>query len=236
MTHVNNADNQHVELFAQDWATLNECALWTHEQGSLSALQEGLLKRIAYGMSAQALDDYYERYAAYDYTIWSFDTRVVDVYRDLDLVDVERRNGTPIYLEWMQPLGIYYGCTATLAHKATPLGSITLFRAEQDGDFTDSELEILRQIARHLSLRLHQLLPHGYAEGADESPASVLAIKAALLPREAEVLKFMLTGKTNHEIAVELYISESTVKKHVNAIYRKLGVKNRMGLMALLQP
>ena len=85
-------------------------------------------------------------------------------------------------------------------------------------------------------MHLHQLLPHGYAEGADESPASVLAIKAALLPREAEVLKFMLTGKTNHEIAVELYISESTVKKHVNAIYRKLGVKNRMGLMALLQP
>lgn len=131
MTHANNADNQNVELFAQDWAALNECALWTHEQGSLSALQEGLLKRIAdvivhrvsmfdiaqtgahgqtqfvrpvaYGMSAQALDDYYERYAAYDYTIWSFDTRVVDVYRDLDLVDVERRNGTPIYLEWMQP-------------------------------------------------------------------------------------------------------------------------------------
>lgn len=264
MTHANNADNQNVELFAQDWAALNECALWTHEQGSLSALQEGLLKRIAdvivhrvsmfdiaqtgahgqtqfvrpvaYGMSAQALDNYYERYAAYDYTIWSFDTRVVDVYRDLDLVDVGRRNGTPIYLEWMQPLGIYYGCTATLAHKATPLGSITLFRAEQDGDFTDSELEILCQIARHLSLHLHQLLPHGYAEGADESPASVLAIKAALLPREAEVLKFMLTGKTNHEIAVELYISESTVKKHVNAIYRKLGVKNRMGLMALLQP
>ena len=45
----------------------------------------------------------------------------------------------------------------------------------------------------------------------------------------------MLAGKTNREMAEELYISESTVKKHVNALYHKLDVKNRLGLMALVR-
>lgn len=36
-------------------------------------------------------------------------------------------------------------------------------------------------------------------------------------------------------MANALFISESTVKKHVNAIYRKLGVSNRLGLMTAMQ-
>ena len=43
-------------------------------------------------------------------------------------------------------------------------------------------------------------------------------------------MRLMLDGKTNKQMANELFISESTVKKHVNAIYRKLGVSNRLGL------
>lgn len=246
------------------WEALNECALWIHEQATLGELQAGLLERIATivdhsasmfdiaqmgthgqtefvqpvarGMSAEVLAAYYDRYATYDYTVWSFDTHAVNTYRDLDLVDVARRDATPIYLEWMQPLGIYYGCTATLAHEGLPLGSVTLFRGRETGDFTDSELEALQQVARHLSVRLHQLLPHGYSErAAADDPLERAAADANLLPREAEVLRLMLRGLTNHEMASELYISESTVKKHVNAIYKKLHVKNRMGLMNALR-
>ena len=46
----------------------------------------------------------------------------------------------------------------------------------------------------------------------------------------------MIDGRTNKQMAATLFISESTVKKHVNAIYHKLGVSNRMGLAALLLP
>lgn len=166
---------------------------------------------------------------------WSFDVHNVHVYRDLDLVDVERRNATPIYQEWMKPLGIYYGCTATLAHGGTSLGSLTLFRAREAGDFSDEELEALRQLARHLSLRLYEILAQSTAQQACENPLEALISELEVLPREAEVLKMMLAGKTNREMAEELYISESTVKKHVNALYHKLGVKNRLGLMTLVR-
>lgn len=48
-----------------------------------------------------------------------------------------------------------------------------------------------------------------------------------LTRREQEVLQLMSHGKTNHEIAEELFISESTVKFHVNHLLSKLGTGDR---------
>ena len=45
--------------------------------------------------------------------------------------------------------------------------------------------------------------------------------------RELEILKQMAEGKSNQEIAEQLYISLSTVKTHVSAIFEKLEVKRR---------
>jgi LuxR family maltose regulon positive regulatory protein len=48
-----------------------------------------------------------------------------------------------------------------------------------------------------------------------------------LTPREIEVLKLIMAGLTNPEIAGQMVISAETVKKHAGNIYAKLGVKNR---------
>ncbi len=45
--------------------------------------------------------------------------------------------------------------------------------------------------------------------------------------REGEVLRLVSRGRSNREIASELYISESTAKFHVHNLMRKLGVANR---------
>jgi two-component system, NarL family, response regulator len=50
---------------------------------------------------------------------------------------------------------------------------------------------------------------------------------AALSPREIEVLKLIASGKSNKEIAGELFVSEGTVKTHVINIHHKLGVDDR---------
>ncbi len=52
-------------------------------------------------------------------------------------------------------------------------------------------------------------------------------------PREQQVLKMLLSGKTNKEIAMELYISENTVKYHVKNIYKKTGCTSRKELIQL---
>jgi DNA-binding CsgD family transcriptional regulator len=51
--------------------------------------------------------------------------------------------------------------------------------------------------------------------------------------REAQIIQLLVTGRTNHEIAESLYISENTVKTHVKNIYAKLKVSNRVQLFTL---
>ncbi|MBE9505141.1 MAG: response regulator transcription factor [Proteobacteria bacterium] len=50
----------------------------------------------------------------------------------------------------------------------------------------------------------------------------------ALTKRELEVLSLLAAGKYNREISTKLCITIDTVKTHVNNIYKKLEIKNRM--------
>lgn len=52
-------------------------------------------------------------------------------------------------------------------------------------------------------------------------------LKAALTPRQRDVLAMLRQGKSNKEIARDLNLAEITVKLHVTAILRALGVDNR---------
>jgi len=51
---------------------------------------------------------------------------------------------------------------------------------------------------------------------------------AGLTPRETEVLGLIARGRSNGEIAADLYLSPATVKTHVNRVFRKLGVTTRI--------
>jgi two-component system, NarL family, nitrate/nitrite response regulator NarL len=54
--------------------------------------------------------------------------------------------------------------------------------------------------------------------------------KYGLTPREMEVMKAVVSGNANKEIASRLTISEQTVKHHITSIFDKLGVYNRLEL------
>jgi DNA-binding NarL/FixJ family response regulator len=51
---------------------------------------------------------------------------------------------------------------------------------------------------------------------------------SALTARQLEILKLVAEGLANSQIAERLYISESTVKQHLSAAYKLMGVKNRV--------
>jgi DNA-binding CsgD family transcriptional regulator len=48
-----------------------------------------------------------------------------------------------------------------------------------------------------------------------------------LSKREHEILKLIISGCTNSEIAATLYLSRNTVKTHIRGIFNKLGVSHR---------
>ena len=50
---------------------------------------------------------------------------------------------------------------------------------------------------------------------------------AGLTAREVEVLRLVAQGRSNREIAAELFIAEKTARNHVERVYAKLGVNNR---------
>ncbi len=52
-----------------------------------------------------------------------------------------------------------------------------------------------------------------------------------LTPRESEVLRLIAAGKSNREIARALFVSEATVKTHVNRIFAKTGSRDRTQAM-----
>ena len=53
-------------------------------------------------------------------------------------------------------------------------------------------------------------------------------------PREKEIIKKLITGKSYQEIADELFISYPTVKSHVYNIYNKLGIKNKIEMIQMV--
>jgi DNA-binding NarL/FixJ family response regulator len=59
------------------------------------------------------------------------------------------------------------------------------------------------------------------------SPASLSPDDSELTPREAEVLRLIAAGRSNREIARDLFVSEATVKTHVNRIFAKTGSRDR---------
>ncbi len=68
---------------------------------------------------------------------------------------------------------------------------------------------------------------HGLPGGTGEAPTPTEPDVALLTLRQLEVLSRVCQGKTNKQIATELGLSEKTVKAHVTAIFKVLGVVNR---------
>ncbi|MEY3350606.1 MAG: hypothetical protein RIQ50_717 [Bacteroidota bacterium] len=61
------------------------------------------------------------------------------------------------------------------------------------------------------------------------SQNSTISVDFQLTERETEVLEHLSKGLSYEQIADNLFISYGTVRKHVENIYRKLGVNNRTG-------
>ena len=90
--------------------------------------------------------------------------------------------------------------------------------------------------AKRLTFRLHQQIGDSENGGdwliimrevSDESVIEAMSLCFKLTAREAEVLYWVVKGKTNRDIGDILGSSPMTVKKHLERVYSKLGVETR---------
>src|ERR671912_2282892 len=104
-----------------------------------------------------------------------------------------------------------------LARDALQAGASGFVHAEM---MPDQLLRALTVAARGELVAPRELL--GYVLTNDQSPDL-----AALSVRQREILGHVVEGFSNAEIGRRLYLSESTIKQHLRAAYKLLGVSNR---------
>ncbi|WP_424215837.1 response regulator (plasmid) [Streptomyces sp. BI20] len=116
------------------------------------------------------------------------------------------------------------GATGFLLKDAGPTLLIEAVRAAARGDALVSPAVTLRLLERLGAGPGAGPLP----TGAGPEPAGVRPVSE----RELEVVRLVARGRTNQEIADELFIAPSTVKTHLISIQGKLGVRNRVEIAA----
>jgi DNA-binding CsgD family transcriptional regulator len=145
---------------------------------------------------------------------------------------------TEYFNDFLAKNRLYYSCGIDIHADCRLLGTISLFRSKKDSDFTLDDLIYLKILAKHSSNHLNKLFEIEKLKNKKTKDNNELILKAAsnfnLSKREKEVLKLILKGKHNQEIANKLYISINTVKKHLSHIYNKTEVHNRTELAALI--
>ncbi|HWR81288.1 MAG TPA: response regulator transcription factor ErdR [Pseudomonas sp.] len=99
-----------------------------------------------------------------------------------------------------------------------------------------SSLEQIQQAVRAvLDGELWWPLPTDQEQTLSAEAKAASAGLASLTPQQFRVLTMVCDGLLNKQIAWELSVSEATIKAHVTAIFRKLGVRTRTQAAMLLQ-
>jgi DNA-binding NarL/FixJ family response regulator len=99
-------------------------------------------------------------------------------------------------------------------------------------DATPDDLEQAIKVAisgggNVLSPRVIQNLFESMDQGSPDDSQPHRRPASALTQRETDILGLLSEGRSNRDISRALYLSEKTVKAHLAAIFRKLGVSNR---------
>jgi DNA-binding CsgD family transcriptional regulator len=97
-----------------------------------------------------------------------------------------------------------------------------LFHAQKH-DFADRDRLVLELLQPHLNRVVDRF-----------QRRATLEASLPITPREREILEWVERGKTNTEIAQLLWLSPSTVRKHLENVYGKLGVRTRTAAVARL--
>src|SRR4029078_8115837 len=109
------------------------------------------------------------------------------------------------------------GVAAYQPRNISPEKLLRVLNQVRHGDYPINDLVLsLPDVAAQVLMAFRQM-------AVDEDTQSIFS---PLSPREIQVLELLAAGQTNKEIAVQLDISNQTVKNHVSSILRKLAVND----------
>ncbi|MFC7727059.1 response regulator [Nocardioides sp. GCM10028917] len=118
-----------------------------------------------------------------------------------------------------------------LVHAALRHGAAGFLLKSTPLDRIVEGIEVVAQGEALLSPSLVRRLIEHHLAGP--SPGRADDLVAGLTEREREVLVLVGRGRSNDEVAAELFVSRATVKSHVNHVFAKLGITSRVQAVVL---
>ena len=153
---------------------------------------------------------------------WSRSERARKALKSSDFVTLREFRRLDLHAEMCRPFGTDYVMKLFLPTRS---GGATFVLDRARHDFSERDRAVLDVLAPHLNAirRRHQRPQRVAWNGAT----------GTLSPREDEVLRLVACGMTNGEIAAALFIAVGTVRKHLDNVYAKLGVRSRAQAVAV---
>ena len=152
-------------------------------------------------------------------------TRDPDALKMTDFVTQRQFRRLPLYASFFRHVGVEYQLSASLGEPNPKVLTVGCNRSSRD--FSERDRAALRLLRSHLAA----------AYEAVETRARFLSVPAeeegrppddfGLTTREREILAWVARGKTNPQIARALFLSPRTVQKHLEHVFKKLGVATR---------
>ncbi|MGO9306202.1 MAG: response regulator [Candidatus Korobacteraceae bacterium] len=162
---------------------------------------------------------------------------------------VQQHNPQVLVLDLFMPEGDGFDVLRTLEQAGDRIASVILTGSESQNDY----LQVVRLGARGLVLKADdpeklfaaiRAVADGDLAFSDEIASSVLDAMVSNRPpapssmvrlseRERQISYMVARGMKNRDIAVELNISENTVKRHLQSIFSKTGSRDRLELAVL---
>jgi DNA-binding CsgD family transcriptional regulator len=139
------------------------------------------------------------------------------VTKTSDFYSQRQWHSAPMYSDYLRNFGVEDEIVACLP--APPGKSQRLLLRRGSGSFSDRDKVIVEL-----------LRPHLYAVYQDSRRRRIGAPR--LTARQWELLRLVATGHSNAEIARALFLSENTVRTHLENIYERLGVSSRTAAVA----
>ncbi len=138
-----------------------------------------------------------------------------------------------LYQAWFVPWSTEHELVVAIPSPLWHTKTFSFARSKEWPDFDERDRSVLDVLQPHLvhlyrNAKLRKRL-------VDDGDAAAAVAAAGLTAREHEILALVREGRTNAQIARELWISPGTVRKHLENIYAKLGVRSRTAALAAVR-
>lgn len=152
-----------------------------------------------------------------------------------DFLSRERFHQLGLYAEFFRAISVEHQLAISLPGPGEQVIGVALSRGGRD--FSDQDrtlLAVLRAplLAALLRARGRQRAGRALGVAAVGAPAG----NVSLTDREIAILRSVAAGRTNSAIAREFQVSPRTIAKHLEHVYRKLGVSSRAAAVSRLTP